>query len=85
MGTEGDKEVAYQYSSDTSMPAQDGGLQWSIGGVPLQQQLRFATLHFDSIHSIHFDCVYSIHIIYAHSIHPDSVHCLRYTSLHSNT
>ena len=39
-GTEGDKEAAYQYSSDTSLPVQDGGLQWSIGGVPLQQQLR---------------------------------------------
>ncbi len=37
---EGDKEAAYQYSSDTSLPVQDGGLQWSIGGVPLQQQLR---------------------------------------------
>ncbi|KAL3148466.1 hypothetical protein ABBQ38_013911 [Trebouxia sp. C0009 RCD-2024] len=40
MGTEGEKEAAYQYSSDTSMPTQDGGLQWSVGGVPLQQQLR---------------------------------------------
>ena len=42
MGTEGDKEASYQYSSDTSMPNQDGGLQWSIGGVPLQQQFRSA-------------------------------------------
>ena len=41
MGAEGDKEAAYQYS-DTSMPTQDGGPQWSIGGVPLQQQLRCA-------------------------------------------
>ena len=40
-GIEGDKEAAYQYSSDTSLPVQDGGLQWSIGGVPLQQQLRY--------------------------------------------
>jgi hypothetical protein len=39
---EGDKEAAYQYSSDTSLPVQDGGLQWSIGGVPLQQQLRYS-------------------------------------------
>ena len=39
-GIEGDKEAAYQYSSDTSLPVQDGGLQWSIGGVPLHQQLR---------------------------------------------
>lgn len=43
MGAEGDKEAAYQYSSDTSMPTQDGGLQWSIGGVPLQQQLRYVS------------------------------------------
>lgn len=43
MGGEGDKEAAYEYSSDTSMPTQDGGLQWSIGGVPLQQQLRSAS------------------------------------------
>lgn len=35
-----DREPAYLYSSDTSMPSQDGALQWSIGGVPLQQQLR---------------------------------------------
>ena len=41
-GIEGDKEGAYQYSSDTSLPVQDGGLQWSIGGVPLQQQLRYS-------------------------------------------
>jgi len=41
-GIEGDKEAAYQYSSDTSLPVQDGGLQWSIGGVPLQQQLRYS-------------------------------------------
>lgn len=43
MGAEGDTEAAYEYSSDTSMPTQDGGLQWSIGGVPLQQQLRSAS------------------------------------------
>lgn len=39
-GVEGDREASYQYSSDTSLPRQDGGLQWSIGGVPVQQQLR---------------------------------------------
>lgn len=38
--TEADAAGSYQYSSDTSMPSQDGALQWSIGGVPLQQQLR---------------------------------------------
>ena len=35
-----DREPAYEYTSDATMPSQDGALQWSIGGVPLQQQLR---------------------------------------------
>lgn len=63
MGAEGDKAAAYQYSSDTSMPTQDGGLQWSIGGVPLQQQLRSATLHASGMLSQH-----TVQLLTRHSI-----------------
>lgn len=35
-----DSQPAYLYISDATTPSQDGALQWSIGGVPLQQQLR---------------------------------------------
>lgn len=41
---EAGNEAAYMYSSDTSLPSQNGALQWSIGGIPLQQQLRWASL-----------------------------------------
>ena len=58
MGAEGNKEAAYQYSSDTSMPTQDGGLQWSIGGVPLQQQLRYA------FSSPHLSTVFSVQSLF---------------------